>query len=475
MTGRTLPGAVWRRVRHPQTTVRWRLALLYGGLFLVSGAALLGITYALAERAPLRQPPGYVINGKQTMRSAGAGGTTRPPSARQPRIPPGQTGLSPRRTGVPPDVTAAAKLSQLPRPIQQALNSQAGQVAIRIVGSTQRVADLHQLIIESGVALAIMALISAGLGWLVAGRVLRPLRTITATTQQISEANLNERLALPGPERDELRQLADTIDGLLGRLETAFDAQRRFVANASHELRTPLTAARALLEMVLSDPHATVATFRTTCRQVLEESEQQEQLIDALLALAQGQRGIARRERLDLTAIVAGALRACAPDAAERGLTLDACLQPASLSGDRRLIERLVANLLDNARHYNVTGGRVRVEVADDHGEAWLRILNSGPVVPADQIERLLQPFQRLGAERVARHGGLGLGLSIVAAIAGAHNATLDVQPAPEGGLDVRLRFPPPLPGDLAAPQRALGEGRAGQERPQGPGVPAHA
>ena len=163
------------------------------------------------------------------------------------------------------------------------------------VGSNQRISDLHQLIGESGIALGIMAIISALLGWVVAGRALGPLRTMTATAQQISEANLHERLAMSGP-RDELRQLADTIDGLLARLQAAFDAQRRFVANASHELRTPLTTARALLEMVMSDPRATVETSRATCEQVLEEGEQQEQLIDALLALAHGQRGIDRRQ-----------------------------------------------------------------------------------------------------------------------------------------------------------------------------------
>ena len=218
----------------------------------------------------------------------------------------------------------------MPPRLQKLLESPSGRRVILNVQSGQRISDLHQLVIESSIALAIMAIISGALGWVVAGRVLAPLRTMTAATQQMSEVNLHERLAIQGPP-DELRQLADTIDGLLERLEGAFDAQRRFVANASHELRTPLTTVRALLEMVLSDPRATVGTFRTTCRQVLEESAQQEQLIDALLALAQGQRGIDSRESIDL----GGGRRRGARGARRRGRRLAACTS-TSRSSPRR-------------------------------------------------------------------------------------------------------------------------------------------
>ncbi len=310
-----------------------------------------------------------------------------------------------------------------------------------VVGSNQRISDLHSLIVESGIALGIMAIISGLLGWLVAGRVLRPLRTMTATTQQISEANLHERLDMAGP-RDELRQLADTIDALLARLEAAFGAQRRFVANASHELRTPLTAVRALLEMVMSDPKATVKSFRAACEQVLEESEHQEQLIDALLALAQGQRGVDRRQPMDLADVTRQVVTARETDAAVHGLVLDAELQSAPISGDRRLIERLVSNLVDNAMAHNLSGGDVRVSVRPLNGDAVLRIANSGPEVPAAELERLLQPFQRLGADRVGYEDGLGLGLSIVAAIANAHDATLELRPGHAGGLQATVRFP---------------------------------
>ena len=287
-----------------------------------------------------------------------------------------------------------------------------------------------------------MAVISAALGCVIAGRVLRPLRTITATTQQISEVNLHQRLAIQGPH-DELRSLADTIGGLLERLQGAFDTQRRFVANASHELRTPLTAARALLEMTTSDPHATVETFRTTCQQVLEENEQQEQLIDALLALAQGQRGLDHREPIDLATVTAAVLKAHEPDAAARGLQVDVSLKPSTLSGDQRLIERLISNLVENAIRHNTPNGHVRLTVETRAGKATITVANTGPLVPADEIERLLQPFQRLTPDRVGHQHGLGLGLSIVAAVTAAHDAAIDVHPGEHGGLKIEVRFPP--------------------------------
>jgi signal transduction histidine kinase len=422
-------------VRHPQTTVRWRLTLLYGGLFLASGMALLAITYTLVEHDPLTSSSSAFIRAAQVPPGEALtlyGGL----HSRQDM----QTNFAGARTRFTKSVPTL-KPPQVPAPIQRLLKSVNGRRAIITVGSQQRLSDLHQLIVESSIALAIMALISTGLGWLVAGRVLRPLRTMTAATQQISEANLNRRLALDGP-RDELRQLADTIDGLLERLEGAFDAQRRFVANASHELRTPLTAARALLEMVLTDPKATVTTYRTTCRQVLEESEQQEQLIDALLALAQGQRGIDCREQVDLAAIVSEVLRLQEPEARARGLDLRATLEPAAVSGDRRLIARLASNLVENAIRHNVPDGRVRVWVENDGGEATLAVANTGAPISADEVDRLMQPFQRLTRERTGQGDGFGLGLSIVAAIVDGHHATLDVRPGTTGGLRVEVRFP---------------------------------
>ncbi len=411
-----------RRLRHPKTTVRWRLTLLYGGLFLASGAALLAITYTLVSHAKVEPIAPHGVRQVLT--------------AHPRHLPPG---IGPRFYHVPgkravPPQTNFKQVTKL-------LRTRNGGALAFVVGSNQRISDLHSLIEESGIALGVMAIISGLLGWLVAGRVLRPLRTMTATTQQISEANLHERLDMAGP-RDELRQLADTIDGLLTRLEAAFDAQRRFVANASHELRTPLTAVRALLEMVMSDPKASVASFRAACGQVLEESEHQEQLIDALLTLAQGQRRIDRPQPMDLAEVTRGVLHAHETDLAVHGLTLESLLQPAPILGDRRLVERLAANLMDNSIRHNTAGGGVRVETRADDRTATLSIANTGPEIPANEIERLLQPFQRLGAERIGRADGLGLGLSIVAAIARAHAAKLDVRPGDVGGLVIEVRFP---------------------------------
>ena len=413
------------QVRHPKTTVRWRLTLLYGALFLVSGAALLAITYTLVDNAAVfPQRTQFATPGRNQV---ALNGRTVAPDFIPADLPPGTR--------------------KVPPPIARLLRTREGQKAVGEVVFTQRVADLHQLIIESAIALALMALISTALGWVVAGRVLQPLRTMTTATQEISEENLNRRLAMEGPP-DELRQLADTIDGLLGRLEGAFDAQRRFVANASHELRTPLTAVRALLEMVLSDPKATVATFRAICEQVLEESGQQEQLIEALLTLAQGQRGIDHAETFDLASVVREVLGSREGLAAARHLAVGQALTPAAISGDARLIERLVSNLVDNAIRHNVPGGRVDVAVQSG-ASAMLTITNTGPVVPPDDVDRLLQPFQRLSADRTSHRDGLGLGLSIVTAIASAHDAVLAVRARPDGGLEIDLHFParatPPL------------------------------
>jgi signal transduction histidine kinase len=419
-------------LRHPQTTVRWRLTLLYGGMFLVCGAALLAVTYTLVSHA--------TIGGNG---SAFAVIPAHPPqagSALYQRPPSGSGGVINLRTPAAKFVIKG-KQTKVPPTVSRLLGSASGRAAVQFVGSQQRIADLHQLEIESAIALAVMAIIAALLGWYVAGRVLRPLRTITAAAQEISEANLHRRLALPGP-RDELRTLADTIDGLLERLEDAFDAQRQFVANASHELRTPLTAVRALLEMAISDPRATVPTFRKTCRDALEESEQQEQLIDALLALAQGQRGLDQREPADLAVITDEVLRTNQAEADRRRLHLDVELEAATISGDRRLIARLVSNLVQNAIRHNIPHGDVHIRVGARAGKAYLAVANTGPVVPAGEVERLLQPFQRLAPDRLGRREGFGLGLSIVAAIASAHDAALEVRPGEHGGLDVQVRFP---------------------------------
>jgi signal transduction histidine kinase len=378
--------------RLPRRTVRLRLTALYGALFLLSGAGLLAvtITIVLADGWP---PP-----------------------------PPGTESIGVARG------TSPARLHQ----IQAQAAAQAAHA---------HAAAVNQLLASSAIALAAMTAAAVALGWLVAGRVLGPLRAMTAATQQICEENLGERLAVTGPA-DELKDLADTINGLLARLEAAFDAQRQFVANASHELRTPLTLTRTLLQMTLTDPRPTLEGFRATCEDVLAAGDQQEQLIAALLTLARSQRGLDRREGADLATITRNVLRACEPDAVERGVAVSASIGEAPVLGDARLLERMAANLIDNAIRHNIHGGQLNVQVTASGGQATFAITNTGPVIPADQASRLLQPFQRLAPGRPADGECLGLGLSIVAAIAKAHQAALAIHPLSDGGLVVEVSLP---------------------------------
>jgi signal transduction histidine kinase len=306
--------------------------------------------------------------------------------------------------------------------------------------------NLHQILTYSAIALTVMAALSLLLGWLIAGRALQPLRAITTSARIISAGNLHERLGIDGPY-DEFRQLGDTLDDLFGRLEAAFEAQRHFVANASHELRTPLTAERAILQVALSDPQATVVTLREACQDVLALGEQQERLIEALLALATSERGIEQRESFDLAAVVEKTIEARRPEAERQGIDIDVTLAAASASGDPRLVESLVANLIENALRHNVPDGRMEVTTTTVAGLASLTVRNTGPAIPPDQIERLFRPFQRLGTERVGRTGGPGghgLGLAIVDAIARAHGATLSASARTGGGLAIEARFPAP-------------------------------
>jgi signal transduction histidine kinase len=371
--------------RPSRRTIRFRLTLLYGSLFLLSGAALLVITYLLVAH---RLPPTVV------------------------------------HIGGSPDgsVTSAA----------QAQWELAGSMAAR-----QRAATLRLLLIESGIALATMTVASLALGWLVAGRVLRPLRTIVATTRRISADNLHHRLALTGAD-DELKNLGDTIDELLSRLDASFTAQRQFVANASHELRTPLARQRTLLEVALADPEPTVAAMQATCRKVLRAGTQQERLIEALLTLARSERGLDRREPVDLRAVTEDVIATRAVGAT---VSVRANLRPAAVLGDLSLAERLVTNLVDNALRHNRVAGHVDVVTETVDRKTILRVTNTGPVVPADDIERLFQPFQRLTGGRHASSDGLGLGLPIAAAIATAHGAHLRAWPRPTGGLVAEVTF----------------------------------
>jgi signal transduction histidine kinase len=347
-------------LRRPRRSVRLRLTLLYGALFLVSGVVLLAITYFLVTNEIFGEPvfqtnyadnpgKGRYADNRDPLPGGGGGPTTY---------------IDESRSG--PD-------------------------------------QLRQLLLLSGITLASMLAVSIALGWLMAGRVLRPLRTITTTTRQISERSLDRRLAVAGPD-DELKELADTIDGLLARLDAAFDtqkdaleAQRRFVANASHELRGPLTRERAAIEVALADPQASAASLRAAFERVLAATKQQERLLEALLVLARGQAGLDRWEPFDLAAVSDEVLLARHAEVQRRRLHLDAALHPTPALGDPRLAERLVSNLVDNAIRHNQPGGWVQVQTGSGVGRAELAVANSGPAVPPAEVQRAVAALPATG------------------------------------------------------------------------------
>jgi len=438
---RGLVPRAWLRL--PRRTVRLRLAALYAALFLVSGAGLLAITYELvAHELPSKAEASFAGSGpvQTQLPAAGLGGRVVIAGPVTARV--GAQACAGIGGGTP---------ASLPDP------SQVDQCVgyLRYSVTAQHNSDLGNLLIGSCVALGVMTIAALGFGWLMAGRVLRPLRTITSTARNISASNLHERLAMAGPD-DELKELGDTFDGLLGRLEAAFDAQRQFVANASHELRTPLARQRTLVEVALAEPEPTVAALRAVCERVLVAGGQQERLIEAMLTLARSQRGLDQWEPIDLAALTADVLQARQAEAASKNLQVSCTVAggalgpagPAVLLGDARLAERLVANLVDNAIRHNLPGGWIslRVGAVQGQGQAMLTVANSGPVVPPEEVSRLFAPFQRLGAARGVNSGqrdGQGLGLSIVSAIAAAHGADLQALARPDGGLHIELRFPP--------------------------------
>ncbi|MDI6099343.1 ATP-binding protein [Actinoplanes sp. NEAU-A12] len=288
------------------------------------------------------------------------------------------------------------------------------------------------------VAVAAFVLVSFVLGRLVAGRFLRPVRAITATARDISASDLHRRLGDVGGA-GEFAELAATLDELFQRLEGSFASQRQFIANASHELRTPLTAERTVLQVALADPHATVESLRESCQQVLLLGAAQERLIEALFALAGGQQGVERKEPFDLAGLARTVLRG----RPHPGLTVETSLGAAPASGDPRLVESLIANLVDNAVRHNLpAGGRVEVTTAGVADGARLVVRNTGPIVPPAEMDRLFEPFQQLHRARTGHGDGHGLGLAIVRAIATAHGAALVARARPAGGMDIEVTFP---------------------------------
>jgi signal transduction histidine kinase len=447
----------------PRRTARLRLTILYGGLFLISGVVLVASTYVLFERATAAKAPQL-----PTVPQAPAAIQPLPQKPQWPqalyqlaqaqhqvahdqnqlrKLPLALSGPGHRPVLLPQSPLLARDERQLTRD-QQRLAQSAHQLAQAVhqvaqagsVQAAQRASDSHQLLVDSGIALAIVGVLALLAGWLVAGRMLRPIRTITRAARRISSTSLHERLGLDGPD-DELKELGDTLDNLFARLEAAFEAQRRFVANASHELRTPLTRERTLVQVALSGP-STPDEWRSTGQELLASNREQESLIDALLTLASSDSGLDQREQTDLADISRSVL--ARPGLDRRGLHIETALHPAPLDGDPRLIDRLVANLVDNAIGHNLADGHVQISTDTAHGNAVLTVSNSGPTIPPGEIERLFQPFQRLDPRRVQHKNGHGLGLSIVRAIATSHGATISVQPLPEGGLSISVAFPPP-------------------------------
>jgi signal transduction histidine kinase len=301
--------------------------------------------------------------------------------------------------------------------------------------AAQRSTTLTHLLTYSLLSLAGATLLAAAAGWIAAGRILRPVHRLTAAARAASEQNLSQRIALQGP-RDELHELADTFDTMLERLDRAFASQRQFIANASHELRTPLTVMRTAMDVVLAKPEPTREELVSMAADVRQAVDHAERLIEVLLVLARNDRARALTDPLDLAAVAEDALEGRTAN----GVTTTTALGEAPVTGDGVMLERLIANLLDNAERYNIPGGTVSISTTTDDGASLVRVVNTGQVVPPDQVERLFLPFTRLDDR--TRHDGFGLGLALVSSIAAVHNGTVQATAVPAGGLDITVRVP---------------------------------
>ena len=323
-----------------------------------------------------------------------------------------------------------------------------GHPAARSSGAGSRFTPWPFLLALAAIAVAALA------AWWLAGRFLRPLRAMTTAAREISATNLNRRLDLDGPD-DELTELGRTLDDLFGRLQASFESQRQFVANASHELRTPVAGQRTLLQVALADPDADADALRVTCEEALELSGQQERLIDALLTLATSERGIESWEPFDLAEITQHIVDSRRPDAARHRVEINPTLHRAMALGDPGLAASLITNLLDNAIRHNIANGTVEISTAATADGAVLTVSNTGAIVAFIEVERLFEPFQRLGDQRLNAAAGHGLGLTITKAIATAHDAGLSAQPRPHGGLciEVTFRGDPRMDNEVTEPQ----------------------
>ena len=381
-------------------SARSRLTLLYASLFTLGGAALVLITYLLVAH---------------TLHSTAAPAI---PRAVQPAI--GKCVVAAQTHGGPAALNQCAAL--------YAHGVQAGAAA-------QRRTTLTHLLLYSLLGLAGAALLAAAAGWITAGRILAPVHRLTAAARAASEQDLSQRIALQGP-RDELRELADTFDAMLERLDRAFTSQRQFIANASHELRTPLTVMRTAMDVVLAKPEPTREELVSMTGEVRQAAAHCERLIEALLVLARNDQARALTVPLDLAAVAEDALEGRTAD----GITTTTTLAEAPVTGDQVLLERLVANLVDNAERYNLADGTISISTTTDNRTSLVRVVNTGPVVPPDQVDRLFLPFTRLDDR--TRHDGFGLGLALVSSITAVHGGTVDATAMPAGGLDITIRLP---------------------------------
>ena len=394
----------------PRLTVRARLTLLYTGLFAVCGAIIVAVSYTLMARLPALgqnpQPSRIIVGGRVR------------------NVP-----------DVPASILAQCQAEQNPTNPDKPAISQCVSLLEQQGAQHQQALTLSHLLQYSLITLAVVLALAAVLGWIFAGRVLRPVQQITTAARAASEHNLSARVALRGP-RDELRELAQTFDDMLGRLQAAFEGQQRFIANASHELRTPLAVMRATIDVVLGNPDSTPDDLRGMAVDMRAAVDHAEHLISALLLLARNERGLTSREDIDLATTAEDVL-----DAADVGDCLvHAVLEPAVIRGDPVLSMRLIANLVDNAARYNVPGGDIWISTGSTADGSRLTVANTGPVISELDAARIFEPFERL-SDRTS-HDGFGLGLAIVASIAKVHGGTAAALPHAGGGLSVTVTIP---------------------------------
>lgn len=385
-------------------TIRIRLTLLYGGMFLIAGILLLSIIYLLAAQA--------LHDGIRQSVEVGAA----------------------------PGANVTITSPTCPR-INELVDNAERNAALKLCIAEQRQHALDELLTRSLFALLGLSVIAFAFGYAMAGRVLSPLGKITRTARRVVGTDLSRRIELDGPD-DELKELADTFDEMLERLERAFSAQQRFVANASHELRTPLAINRTLLEVHLSDPGAP-AELQQLGRTLLATNERSEQLVEGLLLLARSENQIVERKPVDLAEVAGRAVDQTRAEAEAKGVEIRGERAPAAVQGNGVLLERIALNLVQNAVRYNIAdGGWVEVTTEVQHGQAVLVVTNTGPVVPAYEIDNLFEPFWRLRQERTGSDKGVGLGLSIARSVARAHGGRIIAEPREGGGLVMRVTLP---------------------------------